>query len=107
MPIVMPDENGWRTPRSVFVIWLGLSNIFSKAGTIYQGKLSMKPTPNNNDPHIKMKTERNTVLLIDLPPRNKFLWNILENQRATEVANTAFIKEATNMSKIARGDAVR
>jgi hypothetical protein len=54
-----------------------------------------------------MKTKRKTVLAFDLPPRNRFFWKILENQRATVTANSAFIVEAATIIRVARGDPVR
>jgi hypothetical protein len=74
---------------------------------MYQGTLRRSPTPRSKEPHITMKTKRKTVPLFDLPPRIKFLWKTLENQRAMVTANTAFMMEATNMSKVAMGDPVK
>jgi hypothetical protein len=89
------------------VIGLKPSNILSKVGTMYHGTLSMIPTPRSSDPHTKIRINRKTVRPLDRPPRNKFLWNVRENQRAMVTANTAFINAAINMRAVGRGAAVR
>jgi hypothetical protein len=69
--------------------------------------LNRKPTPISKNPHIKMKTRRKTVPIFDLPPRKRFFWKILENQRAPVTAKRALPAEAANMIKAANGDPVR
>src|SRR5512139_1946460 len=69
--------------------------------------LNRKPTPTSKSPHIKMKTKRKTVLAFDRPPRKRFFWKTLENQRATVTAKSAFPAEAGSMIRAAIGDPVR
>ena len=69
--------------------------------------LNRKPTLTSKNPHNKMKTKRKTVLAFDRPPRKRFFWKTLENQRATVTAKSAFPAEAANMIKAANGDLVR
>ena len=54
-----------------------------------------------------MKARRKTVPALDLPPRKRFFWKTLENQRAAVAAKTALITDATNITKVANGDAER
>ena len=83
-----------------------LRRISSKGGTIYHGRLIKKLTPRSNDPHIRMKSKRKKVLLLDRPPWDRFFVNTLENQRDAATASIAFTTDATSITKTATGDPV-
>ena len=73
---------------------------------MYKGKLIKKLTPISNDPHIKMKSKRKIVLVLDRPPRERLFVNTCENQRAAATANIVLTIETTNMIKTAIRDPV-